>query len=244
MQETLKKGRSPRYPRLSLPDALPHAKKLYDGADQSTIDTNTAYRVLGYSGKTGASATVLGALRQYNLVDGLRGDVSISDLALGILQPESERELSKGLMDAFASPEAFSQILDHFSGNVPKSDEPITAFLIRTLGFLRKGASECLKSFRESQAYVEAKYVAGTELVPVPGDEDSSADKADEPENSRVSEKGEVESASPKSSNQFISIPLTKVCSAEIRFDGTVSEDAIERLIAYVELMKPIWSED
>lgn len=238
-------GRSPRYPRISLADAIRHAKRLYDGAHRSVIDTNTAYRVLGYSGKTGASATVLGALRQYGLLSGLRGDVSVSDLALRILEPSSRAEYADAIVESANTPDVFKAISDQFSAKIPNSDEPIRAFLIRSLGFSKAGAEECISSFRESLS--EASMQAGStshsgELEPVqtalaPGD-------AAIPLQPMILAKDVFAANEFGNETEFVRVLLSRECTAELRFSGSITREAIDRLLAYIELMKPIWAEE
>jgi hypothetical protein len=248
MSSAISQTRSPKYPRIPLTEAISHARRLYDGVHRSTISADTAFRVMGYSGKTGASATVLGALRQYDLVNGLRGDISISDLALRILEPSSKRERSDAIMEAAHAPEAFRAIFAHFTGNVPKSDEPIRAFLIRTMGFGRGGAEDCIKSFRETQ------FQAEIERHEFPSDEEQAA-----PEDAVVDIKdidwstakvlSPPEAAASVSPTcvplrEFVRMPLSRDCFAELRFEGEITQVAIDRLVAYIELMKPIWVDE
>ena len=114
-------GRSPRYPRFPLLASVNYARRLYDGAHRSTVDTLTAYRVMGFAGKSGASATALGATRQFGLVESANGGVRISDLGLSILQPSSDEEYSSALHQAAKQPQVFGQILSHFD-ELPRSD--------------------------------------------------------------------------------------------------------------------------
>src|SRR5438552_19206228 len=80
-------SRSPRYPRYPLEAAIGYARRLYDGAHRSLVETSTAYKVMGFTGKTGASATALGAVRQYGLIEAPKGGVRISALGLQLLEP-------------------------------------------------------------------------------------------------------------------------------------------------------------
>ncbi len=244
MSTDVARGRSPRYPRISLTEAIRHINTLYRGAHRSVMDTNTAYRVLGYAGKTGASATVLGALRQYSLVSGLRGDVAVSDLALRILEPSSRTEYAEAVVEAANAPEAFRAIDIHFSGNIPNSDEPIRAFLIRTLGFSRSGAEECIKSFRET--YSEARAQSGLVDADTERTEGEIAVVAQPGPPSHEHPAPQHVSAATNATHvsELVRVPLSRECTAEIRFEGSVTREAIDRLIGYINLMKPIWAGD
>lgn len=242
IRESISKSRSPRYPRVSLETAIGYARRLYEEAHRSPVDSDTAFRLMGFSGKTGTSAVALGAVRQYGLVDGLRGVVKISDVALKILQPSSREEELEARHEAGFAPEAFTAILDQFAGELPRSDEAIKAYLIRTLNFSRAGAEECISSLRKT--IVELEEFEGGAGIPVP---------KGAPETEHV-ERGETTStpAAPaplavelQSAAQYelIRIPLTRECTAELRLVGRVSEPAIDKLIQYIELMKGVWAE-
>ena len=237
-------GRSPRYPRISLTDAIRHAKRLYDGAHRNTIDTNTAYRVLGYNGKTGASATVMAALRQYGLVSGLRGHVAVSDLALRILEPSSRSEYADAIGEAAKAPEPFKAILSHFSEKIPNSDEPIRAFLIRTLGFSKAGAEECISSLRETLSEAEVQSHWHREVQQAEESNEAAALQALTVSEPTLLAQDVFPQSETVNSSEFIRVPLSRECTVELRFVGAVTKPAIDRLIGYIELMRPIWSED
>jgi hypothetical protein len=244
----ISKGRSPRYPRISLLEAVHHARVLYEGAHRSVISSDTAYRVMGFNGKNGSSATALGAVRQFGLVDGLRGDIKIGALALRILEPSDRMEYLAGLREASMEPEVFANLIQHFGGLVPKSDEPIRSYLIRTLNFSRSGADECIAVLRQTLSEMEKE---GVDEINVPISEQTLQSDVliegdavfDKVLNAAVQvlPKQETETTS---SNDYVRIPLTRECVAELRFSGPITGEAVNRLIKYIDLMKDVWSEN
>src|SRR4051812_23505010 len=84
--------RSPRAPKHSLQEAIGFAQAIYDAVHRSQIDSNTAFRLMGFAGKSGSSATALGSMRQFGLIEGLGEKTRITDLALKILEPASAFE--------------------------------------------------------------------------------------------------------------------------------------------------------
>ena len=61
--------RSPSYPRISLDkEAIDLARKIYDFAYDSPVDTDTVFGLMGYQGRSGPSASSLSALKQYGLI--------------------------------------------------------------------------------------------------------------------------------------------------------------------------------
>ena len=242
------KGRSPRYPRVSLLNAIHYARALYDGAHRSAISSDTAYKVMGFSGKNGTSATALGSVRQYGLVDGLRGDLKVSELALRLLEPSDRPEYEKSLLEAAYKPEIFGILSRHFEGKIPKSDEPIRSHLIRVLDFSKAGADECISSLRETLQELEqeiGRYIDITEAVQdqitnVPIEAETHNDTSTKPLESKFPPDGQRTAMA----GEFVRIPLTRECTAELRFSGPVTEEAAIRLMKYIDLMKDVWAED
>ncbi|MDB5700136.1 MAG: hypothetical protein JWL66_335 [Sphingomonadales bacterium] len=237
------KARSPRYPRISLLTAVGYANQLYRGVHRNSVDSDTAYRVMGFSGKNGASATALGALRQFGLVAGLRGKLKVSDLALRIFEPSDRSEYLEAIQEAAKLPDIFADIHAHFPDGVPPSDDPVRSFLIRTRNFSRSGADDCINSLRAS--FLELEHENGgnsslsTGATSVAGPVSPSLIQTIEsPEVQKATL--ELQSSSP---SEFVRIPLTKDCTAELRFSGPISDQAVIRLLKYIELMKDVWAE-
>jgi hypothetical protein len=227
--------RSPRAPRYSLAEAIGYVSRIYDGVHRSAIDATTAYQLMGFAGKSGTSATALGSVRQFGLVEGIGDRTRVSDLALRILEPASPDELHDALQEALRQPTVFKAIMERFDGRLPAANEPIRAFLIRDLGFSKQGAEECISALRTS-----IKQVGEPSVEALP----SSVQQSE----SIVAESGAqfAEQRTEKSSNvrELIRLPLTKDCAVELRFDGLVTTKAIGNLIRHIDLMKDVWAED
>lgn len=225
--------RSPRYPRIDLSRAVSLVERLYDGAHQSKVDADSAAQVIGYTNSgSGAAAVALGALRQYGLVDGLRGDLSVSDLAMRIMQPMRDEERIEALHEAANKPEIFSSILEQFEGGLPKADAPITAFLVRQLGFSQKGASEVIGVLRDTFSNLPDMPVVQAPAMPI-----DSSESATTPDISVRPQEAFGSSPVPVSS-ELIVLPLGSGCKAELRFVGEVTPKAYERLIRHLQLLQ------
>lgn len=228
------RSRSPRYPSYPLDNALAFAQRIYDGVHRSPIDAPTAFRLMGFSGRSGASSTALGAVRQFGLIEGTGDKTRISDVALQIFEPESSAEKTTALQRAVREPDVFRSIFDRFDGRVPTVDDPVRSFLIRELGFSKVGAEDCLSSFRATLAFVET----------MSGSSDASSPSAITL-NSKEEALLELEPATKvESAEKCYRVPLTKECEVELRFYGEVSQKAINQLQQYIELMRNVWVDD
>jgi hypothetical protein len=231
-------SRSPRYPRYSLEVALGYARRLYDGAHRSIVDTPTAYRVMGFAGKSGASATALGATRQFGLVESVKGGIRISQLGLAALEPTNAEERVFSLHVAGNAPPVFSDIMSHFDGDPPKSNEPIRSFLIRAKGFSKSGADDCIASFRETFEFLDRADSSRSE---------TSGPVSSAQETSQRSEVTPVEQPAGSDSgtrNEVLRIPLSKNCVASLSFSGSPTQSALRRLVQHIELMQDVWAEE
>lgn len=229
----VQRSRSPRFPGHSLGQAIVYAEKIYRGVHRSSIDSHTAYRLMGFAGKSGTSATALGSVRQFGLIEGVGNSTRISQLGLRVLEPVSAQERNDAVAEAARKPEVFRAVLNRFDGVVPSADEPVRAFLIRELGFSKAGTEDCLQSLRATldmiqdatgnvESYENASAI-GSGMAPSPVGETQT--------------RGEQ-------SQSLMRIPLTRECSAELRFSGHVTARAIDNLMRHIELMQGAWSDE
>lgn len=227
--------RSPRFPSQPLSESLKHARLIYEGVHRSSIDSHTAFRIMGFSGKSGSSAKALGALRQYGLIEGMGERTRISDLALAILEPASEAERSEAIRTAARAPAVFAAIIERFEERVPSSDEPIRAFLIRDLGFQKSSADDCIRSLRLSLDLAEQQSREPEE--PHMAKTEASFEERD---HTGVPEAPRLPEHQP---TQSVSIPLSKECRAELQIYGEITDRVIQNLIRQMQFLSEVWAE-
>jgi hypothetical protein len=105
---------------------------------------------MGYNGLSGASRTVLAALRQYGLVGSAEGAISLTDLAVDILVHEAgSTERAEAVKKAANTPELFRELGQTHS---EASDSAINAYLITKRRFSPDGARKAIRAFRETTA--------------------------------------------------------------------------------------------
>jgi hypothetical protein len=148
--------RSPNFPQLSLEEALTIVGKLYGKVRKTTVDRDVAAKELGYTGLTGRSLKVLGALNQYGLIDNTsKGQCRVTDLAEQALHGFPEAEKAGAIQRAARSPGLFSAIFDQFGEDI-SSEHAIRSFLLKR-GFTDQGVASALESFLATQRYAELK---------------------------------------------------------------------------------------
>lgn len=146
--------RSPNYPATPLEEALKGTKILWDKNRTATISREAAAKDLGYSGLTGRSLQVLGALNQYGLTENTtKGHMRVTKLGETALIGFPEAVKRKAISEAARSPSFFRDILDRFEGSVP-GENAVRFFLLQN-GFTNDGVEKALKVFAETTRFVE-----------------------------------------------------------------------------------------
>lgn len=146
--------RSPNFPSLSLEDAIEFARVIWDKNRKTLIPREAAAKDLGYTGLTGRSMSVLGALNQYGLVEVTeKGQTRVTQLAEDIFIGFPEEVKRKAISNAGRAPSLFREIYDKYEGHVP-GENAIRSFLFQR-GFTNEGVEKALKSFEATNRYVE-----------------------------------------------------------------------------------------
>jgi hypothetical protein len=141
--------RSPNYPALSLPDALARVAKIHNAEQHLAAPREVIVKHLGYGGLNGASIKVLSAIQKYGLIEEVAGDrVRVSQLAVAILHPGSDKEKSDAIKTAAFMPPLFSEMASEWEGQQP-SDHNLRSYLIRR-NFAQDALDRVIQSYRET----------------------------------------------------------------------------------------------
>jgi hypothetical protein len=154
--------RSPNFPGLSLEEAVESAREIFDKSRHAEIPREVVAKDLGYSGLTGRSIVILGALNQFGLVENTsKGNMKVSQLAADILHGYPESTRLEALYKAGREPNLFRAIFEKFDNHIP-SDNAVRSFLIQS-GFTNDGAEKALKTFTETNRFLEVKGACQTD---------------------------------------------------------------------------------
>src|SRR5579859_1635823 len=129
--------RSGRYPGVSLADALAAAEKLYKQERLAPVDNTTAAAKMGYKGLSGPARVMIGALRQYGLIEKTTvGRFRLSKAAIEAMHG-NETQKANALKVAALNPPLFADLAKtHLEG----SEDNIRSYLITEKGFIDTGA--------------------------------------------------------------------------------------------------------
>ena len=146
--------RSPNFPSLALEAAIKAARQIYDENRRAVITREDAAKDVGYSGLTGRSLTVLGALNQYGLIENIsKGQVQVTRTAEEIFHGYPEDVKLAALHKAANSPSLYNDIYKRFEGEVP-GENAVRSFLFQR-GFTNDGVEKALRAFRETNRFLE-----------------------------------------------------------------------------------------
>jgi len=146
--------RSPRYPRISLADAIPLALKLFDGEGRSPMTEEVAVKHWGYKGVNGTSNKVLSALRKYGLLDDVKGGVKVSTDAIAIAAHRDDRfnpDYGAAVSRCAHRVELFATLGKEFGLNA--SEQNLAAQLVKR-GFSQDGALKAARAYRATMELV------------------------------------------------------------------------------------------
>ena len=170
--------RSPSYPSIPLENAILRAKDLFKAERFNPISREAAAKLLGYSGLTGGSNTLLSDLNAYGLIERSgKGEIRVTQLVAQILHPKDDEEFRDALLESANRPKLFSELRERFPDNLPTEDN-LEGVLVR-MGFSSKGTRPAMKAFLETFQYLEEQGVSESHGAPIVADVESSSQSHD-----------------------------------------------------------------
>ena len=164
--------RSPNYPQIGLGAAIERVRMIYKAERQNRVDRDTAVKLMGFSGYNGASAGVLSAVLKFGLLEGAgEKDMKVSDLAVRILVPHTEKEKGDAISEASQKPPLFVELSERWP-NDPPSDPSLRSYLTRR-GFADSALEGVMKSYWDTLGLVRE---TAPQYNPDPPEDDGSDD--------------------------------------------------------------------
>lgn len=144
--------RSPRYPNMSLGEAISRAKAIYEREHMSMMTPAVVAEAMGYKGVNGASLKSISALKRYGLLEGRGDDVRLTkDAQVLIIDSPDSPDYQQAIRRAATAPEVFADIAKQFGAT--GSERNIAVFLEKQ-GFKPDAAATVARNYKESLALV------------------------------------------------------------------------------------------
>ncbi len=139
--------RSPNYPAATLSQALEALEKLWSEAKRATVDYEGAVKAMGYQSLSGPARAMIGALRQYGLIDKPeKGHLQISELGVTVLHGQGT-EQHRAIRQAATTPPLFNELAQTHAESSPQI---IWSYLITKKRFTDDAARKAAKAFKEA----------------------------------------------------------------------------------------------
>lgn len=243
-----KRTRSPNYPAISLREALPRIAQIYEKEFTHPADSDTLSKALGYSGTNGASDTVISALKKYGLLEhaGNR-EYKLSPGAIDIcLHQKGEAERVKAIREAAFTPPLFAELNDEY-GDILPSENNLRVKLVKK-GFNPKSVGDVIHAYRDTLELVTEE---APEYNAAGAGNREAVSSTPTPAEVRPMQPHPLFTGQPKpevrhalspdlgaSGSNELRFNISRDSQAIVVFTGSVTQEAIEKLAALLELQK------
>lgn len=253
-----KRTRSPNYPAISLAEALPRIAQIYEREFTHPADSDTLAKALGYSSVNGASDGVISALKKYGLLESAGNrEYRLSSGAIDIcLHQRGDPERVKAICEAAFTPPLFAELHDEY-GEVLPSENNLRVKLVKK-GFNPKSVGDVIHAYRDTLELVSQEAPAYNAAVAGKGEGESKDVKpagetpmqqpanqstAFIPSGSKAQIAQVIAAANaplpPLSDNESLLVfKLSRDSEARVIFNGQVTQEAIDKLAALLNLSK------
>lgn len=211
--------RSPNCPQISFLEAIEKGRTVYNKEHTSTAAKEVIAADLGYKGISGASLSLVGALRQYGILEGSKEAMRVTEDAVAYYELEDGQEKQQAAFRMAFKPSLFEEMRSQFGATLP-SDANLRHWLIKK-GFLSKAADDIIRVFKENIT------LAIEEQSAYSGDDKGAPMNANPPA---------IQQQKPTPGVQTYAFALSPDARAELSLRGTITTDDLEMLRDHIEL--------
>jgi hypothetical protein len=215
--------RSPNCPQISFSDAIEKGRKIYTEEHTHPTAKLVIANDLGYSTINGRSLSMIGALRQYGILEGSAEAMRITDDAVMFYELEDGAERREAIARMAFKPPLFAELKQQF-GATPPGEGSLRHSLIKK-DFLPKAATDVIRVFKENMElvnWVEHGY-SGDDPKP----EETTMQTTNNPTTIHKPLPG---------AQQTYAFALSPDARAELVLRGTITADDLEMLRDHIEL--------
>jgi hypothetical protein len=235
-------ARGPAFPSVSFPNALDLTRKVYENSHVRAVSDGEVAVAMGYGSVNGTSSSRLAALRRYGLLISQGDGNRVSSEAVTILEMgKNDPEAAAHIKEMALRPAAFKVMYDRFGEKIPQ-DNVARVFLMQN-GFQGESANTLIRVYKETITYVQDA-VRSIPATPVstPRREDPPVDKTAGDYSRKVDASNKTDASPPLQDTGFkipenaVRFPMSRDSFATIIFNGSVTQEGIEKLRQYLEL--------
>jgi len=143
--------RSPRYPAVSLSDAINGAHLFATKDKRGAVGGQELAKALGYKSQSGPARTLIGAMRQYGLLEKQGSATRLSDRAMVIiLGPERGEKQATAIRQAALTPPLFQ---DLYATHWGEPENAVKSYLTLRRGFTERGAALAVSTYQATLSF-------------------------------------------------------------------------------------------
>jgi hypothetical protein len=223
--------RSPNCPQITFADAITKARRVYDKEHTHAAPKAAVAEDLGYSGINGRALSVIGALRQYGILEGNSEGLRITEDAVTYFELEDGLEKNEAIFRMVFTPSLFENLRQQFGDALP-SESTLKFHLIK-LGFLPKAADEVISVYRANMELIkESPRRSDADVSTAEGTSMLATTPASYP----IYPTSQPTVVMMPASALSFSFPLSMDTKAELHIRGVVTESELEMLRDQIEL--------
>ncbi len=223
------KQRSPNCPHIGFTQAAEKGRTVYQKEHGHPAAKSVIATDLGYSTLNGSSLTMIGALRQYGILEGSGEAMRVSEDAIAYFELDDGEEKRAAAQRMAFRPALFAEMQQQF-GNVIPSDGNLRHWLVKR-GFLPNTAGEIIRVYRENIGLFFGGESAYSEGAQKPEERHIPMQAAAQIAPTRTPDPGGIGPAV-----QTFSFPLSPEGRAELSLRGRIGPDDLELLRQHIEL--------
>ena len=237
-------SRSPNYPQMNIVQAVERVKKVYAEEHTHSVPDQSIASALGYSSLNGTSKVVLSALKKFGLLVATGDGFRVSQDAVAIIELTADDPTRiVALHKSALRPPVFKQLYEKYGTDLP-SDASLRHYLVG-LGFESDAANQVVRFYKETMNFLDTQGpIKAEESAP---EREAEAGKPAVKNNisnavaGDVSEKPVSPQHSPPLSNSQFRFQVSSDCFAEVSFTAQITQEAIRKLISYLELSMDVY---
>jgi len=218
--------RSPNCPQISFEEAILKGRKVYEKEQAHEAPKSAVAEDLGYSGLNGRALSMIGALRQYGILEGNSEGLCVTEDAVAYYELDEGVDRTEAMERMIFRPPFFDALRQTFPGILP-SEATLKHHLIKE-GFLPRAAEDVVRVYRANVALVaEAPKRANTDVE----------SESNPPTHlMHASPLPQIMASRPDAGILSLSYLLSPDTKADVQIKGPVGPDELEMLRAQLEL--------
>ncbi|HVN78550.1 MAG TPA: hypothetical protein VMW38_06095 [Terriglobia bacterium] len=214
--------RSPNCPQITFLEAIEKGRKVYENEHTHPAAKEVVAGDLGYKGLNGASLTIIGALRQYGILEGSKDAMRVSEDAVIYFEMDDSWKKREAALRMAFKPVLLAEMKAQYGKSIP-SEGNLKHWLI-TKGFLPKAAADIILVYKEN-----IKLDSGEEEDYSGGEKDETMTQIPITNQSQQKTQSQV-------GLQTYSFALSPETRAELSLKGPVTADDLAMLRDHIDL--------